>query len=156
MVKIYQGRHTAKTEDSYVVFIIGMRVNRWFSVRKWFPVFKAMGPMIRELYQHPEMGFLHSDFSWNFRRVILIQYWKSYDHLLEYSKGQKHLGAWQRFNQLSRNNHAVGIFHETYLISKGCSESIYDNMPIQGLAKAFEHEKVTKATKSSEYRMKRD
>ncbi|MFC4619769.1 DUF4188 domain-containing protein [Camelliibacillus cellulosilyticus] len=152
---VYQGRYTAKTDEPYVVFIIGMRINRFLAFRKWIPVFRAMTPMIRELYEHSELGFLHTEISWNFRRVVFTQYWRSYDNLLYYAHGQRHLQAWQQFNQLSRNNHAVGVFHETYVIEKGSSEAIYDNMPRQGLAKAFEHEKVTKETKSSKLRMRR-
>jgi hypothetical protein len=31
-----------------------MRINNLFAVRKWLPTLRAMGPMLNELYQHPE------------------------------------------------------------------------------------------------------
>ncbi|WP_217635211.1 DUF4188 domain-containing protein [Paenibacillus sp. yr247] len=31
-----------------------LRVNRLFTVHKWFPAFNAMGPMIKELYMNRE------------------------------------------------------------------------------------------------------
>jgi hypothetical protein len=31
-----------------VVFLIGMRINHFHKVGRWLPVFRAMGPMLRE------------------------------------------------------------------------------------------------------------
>jgi hypothetical protein len=39
-----------------------MRINNLFAVRKWLPTLRAMGPMLKELYQHPEKGFLGGEF----------------------------------------------------------------------------------------------
>ncbi len=44
MSKIFPGRFTAKFDESFVVFIIGMRINRLLQFSKWIPVAKAMGP----------------------------------------------------------------------------------------------------------------
>lgn len=59
--KVISGRYSAQMEDSFVVFVIGMRINRWFALHKWIPVVKAMGPMIKELYQNPEHGFISTN-----------------------------------------------------------------------------------------------
>ena len=48
MPTIFPGRFTAKFDDSFVVFMIGMRVNRLLQLSKWIPVAKAMSPMITE------------------------------------------------------------------------------------------------------------
>jgi len=45
-------------QAEFVVFIIGMRVNKFLALRKWIATAMAMGPMLRTLYQHPEKGFL--------------------------------------------------------------------------------------------------
>ena len=50
MARVLDGRFTARIDDPFVVFIIGIRINRLFAFRKWVPTFRAMGPMIRELY----------------------------------------------------------------------------------------------------------
>jgi hypothetical protein len=52
---IFAGRSTASTPSSYVVFLIGMRVNRLFAFRKWMQVSAAMPRMLRELYANPEV-----------------------------------------------------------------------------------------------------
>ena len=58
MPSVIPGRFTARTDKPFVVFMIGMRVNRPLQFRKWFPTARAMGPMLRELYRNPEKGFL--------------------------------------------------------------------------------------------------
>ncbi|MDQ1741689.1 MAG: hypothetical protein QOE23_28, partial [Pseudonocardiales bacterium] len=47
---------TADHDADVVVFLIGMRINRWRSVRHWVPVVFAFLPMIRELLADPDSG----------------------------------------------------------------------------------------------------
>ena len=47
MAKVIPGRFTAQTDEPFVVFIIGMRVNKLFALRRWIPTAMAMGPMLR-------------------------------------------------------------------------------------------------------------
>ena len=54
MAGVMNGRYTAKVNEPFVVFIIGMRINNVFAVRKWFPAVRAMFPMLRELSGHSE------------------------------------------------------------------------------------------------------
>ena len=151
--RIYNGRYTACTEESFVVFIIGMRVNKFLSFNKWLPVLTAMGPMIRELYQNPDWGFRHSEFLFSWRGVTQIQYWRNFDDLEAYAHGKKHAIAWKSFNQKIKNDGSVGIYHETYTIEKGASEAIYSNMPKFGLANAFSHMPVSAKTEKARSRM---
>jgi len=153
--KIYNGRYTARSEESFVLFIIGMRVNKIFSITKWLPVFRAMGPMIKELYQNRDLGFIHTEFLLNWRRVTLIQYWKSFEELESYAHGKTHAVAWKSFNQKIKDDGSVGIYHETYIIEKGASEAIYSNMPMFGLSKAFSHIHVAPKTDSARARMQK-
>src|SRR5687767_15696476 len=62
MAQVVDGRYTARMDEPFAVFIIGMRINNLFAVRKWLPTVRAMGPMLKELYQHPEKGFLGGEF----------------------------------------------------------------------------------------------
>jgi len=57
MAKIFNGRYTAKTDQPFVVFLIGMRINQWWRFDKWIPVASAMTPMLTTLFTHPEKGF---------------------------------------------------------------------------------------------------
>ena len=61
MNDVQPGRLTAATDEPFVVFLIGMRVNRVFAFRKWLPVAAAMPRMLNVLYSHPEKGFLHGE-----------------------------------------------------------------------------------------------
>jgi Domain of unknown function (DUF4188) len=53
MATIHPGRHTAEIEGDFVVFLIGMRLNRPWKVHQWLPVFTGMQRMPRELARHP-------------------------------------------------------------------------------------------------------
>lgn len=139
MSKVIPGRFTAKMEGPFAVFAIGMRINKFWAVHKWLPVFLAMSPMIRELYTHKELGFYHTEFFFSWRRVILLQYWRSFEDIERYARGGLHLQAWKDFNRKIGTDGTVGIFHETYVIEPGKYESVYVNMPLSGLAKAGQH-----------------
>ncbi len=135
---IHKGRHAAMLEGDFVVFLIGMRINRPFLVHKWLPVTFAMPRMLQELFKRPDLGMLHAQTFLSGRTVLVLQYWRSFDHLHAYAhaKDLKHLPAWADFNRKVGGNGAVGIFHESYLVKAGQYECVYANMPVFGLAKA--------------------
>ena len=56
MAKIYNGGFTATTDQPFVVFLIGMRINKWWRFDKWMPIAGAMTPMLTTLFTHPEKG----------------------------------------------------------------------------------------------------
>lgn len=141
MAKVIPGRFTAQIDQPFVVFIIGMRVNKFFAFRKWFRTAMAMGPMIRTLYQHPEKGFLGAQTFFNLRGTVTVQYWRSFEDLEKFArdKDDPHLEAWRRFNKTIGSDGSVGIFHETFLVDAGKYEALYGNMPVFGLAAATKH-----------------
>lgn len=130
-------RLTATLDGDFVVFLIGMRINRPLKIHKWLPVVRAMPRMIEELYRKPELGFLHAQ-SWFSRTIVMVQYWRSMEQLLSYAKSREsaHLPAWQAFNKAVGTDGTVGIWHETYAASPGSYENVYVNMPPFGLGKA--------------------
>ena len=145
MSKVIPGRFTADIEGPFVVFLIGMRVNKFFAFRKWFATAMAMGPMIRTLYEHPEKGFLGAQTFFNLRGVVTIQYWRSFEDLERFArdKNDPHLGAWRRFNKSIGSDGSVGIWHESFLVDAGKYEALYGNMPVFGLASAAKHVSAT-------------
>jgi len=154
--KVVPGRYTARMEGSFAVFMIGMRVNKLWAIPKWWPVFAAMNPMLRELYAHPELGFLSSTFHLSWRGLTLVQYWKSFEHLEKYAReAPNHLKAWRDFNRKVGASGVVGIYHETYLIPEGQYECLYSNMPVFGLAKAGSHEPATGRRETASGRLER-
>jgi len=130
-------RLTSILEGEFVVFLIGLRINRPLKVHKWWPVARAMPRMIEELYRQPALGFIHAEM-WFSRTTIMVQYWRSMEQLLAYAKSKtaEHLPAWQAFNRSVGTDGSVGIWHETYAISPGSHESLYVNMPAFGLGRA--------------------
>ncbi len=130
-------RLTASLEGEFVVFLIGMRINKPLMLHKWLPVAAAMPRMLKELFQRPELGFMHGEL-WLSRTIIVLQYWRSMEQLMAYAKNKEaeHLPAWQAFNKAVGTNGSVGIWHETYAASPGTYENIYVNMPPFGLGKA--------------------
>lgn len=138
MSPIYPGRYTAATEEPFVVFLIGMRINRLFAVRQWLPVFRAMGGMLALLAKHPEKGLLHAQPILYWRGLGLVQYWRSYEDLERFARhpSEPHLAAWRAFNRAVGSDGSVGIWHETYLVPPGQFEAVYGNMPRWGLAAA--------------------
>lgn len=130
-------RMTNAAQGDVVVFLIGMRVNRWWKPWQWLRTALAMPRMLSELARHPELGLLSSE-AWFGRTTILLSYWKSLDHLLAYAKLREaeHLPAWRAFNKQVALNGDVGIWHETYRVPAGSFETVYLNMPAFGLGRA--------------------
>jgi hypothetical protein len=157
MASIFPGRYTAQTDESFVVFLIGMRVNRIWALRSWTQVAAAMPPMLAELRRNPELGFLHAEMFLYWRGIATAQYWRSFDHLHAYAnaKDKIHLPAWAEFNRRIGGNGAVGIWHESYLVAAGHYESIYANMPRFGLAKAVEHAAISGRMETARSRISR-
>ena len=150
------GRFTASPQGPFVVFLIGMRVNRWWKVQQWLPVFAAMPAMVKELSENPELGFLGAQ-SWFGRTTIMVQYWSSFEALEAYAKSadHTHLPAWAAFRKRIGDGGDVGIWHETYRIEAGAAESVYANMPPFGLGRATRLEPITAGTSAARARFNR-
>jgi hypothetical protein len=155
MASIFPGRFTAQTDEPFVVFLIGMRVNRIFALRRWTRVAAAMPPMIAELKRDPALGLLHAQFFVYWRGVGVVQYWRSFEHLHAYAHAResKHLPAWAEFNRRVGGDGSVGIWHETYMVARGQYECVYANMPRFGLGNAAEHVAVTGRLESARTRI---
>ena len=153
MSRIHAGRFTAKLDGDFVVFLIGMRINKPWKVREWWPVFVAMPRMLRQLDERPDVGLL----AW--RQVlaspvspIVIQYWRSFEDLERFARDPElaHLPAWKAFRALTGDDGDVGIWHETFLVRAGEYEAIYGNMPRVGLAAAGEHAMLGSTSRAGE------
>ncbi len=153
MPKIFAERMVPHIDGDFVVFLIGMRINKPWKVHKWWPVFSAMPRMIKELQTKPELGFLGHIFGFK----VIIQYWRSFDHLEAYarSKDHEHLPAWKAFNaSVGKSRGDVGIWHETYQVRAGEYEAIYSGMPKIGLGAAAELIPVSRRTEGARDRIR--
>src|SRR5947207_4258851 len=98
MPDIIASRVTGKIDGDFVVFLIGMRINKFWKLHKWLPTALAMPKMLKELEAAPrEVGFLgHTGLG-----KVIVQYWRSFDQLEAYARrrDRKHWPAWVAFNR---------------------------------------------------------
>ena len=134
MAKVNAQRMSANIDGDFVVFLIGMRVNRKWKIHKWLPVFMAMPKMIKELQAEPESGFLGSQGVFG----VMVQYWRSFEQLEAFAKGEgdPHVDVWRQYWRRVGRTGRTGIWHETFLVRDGQYEAVYGNMPPHGLGKA--------------------
>lgn len=128
-------REHADAQESFVVFLIGMRINRWWKVHRWLPVFLAMVPMRRELGR--DDGLLGSRTTVGWRTVGLIQYWTGFESVRAYARDEdrEHLPTWRRYYREWAGD-AVGVWHETYRVRPGDYEAVYVDTQSLGLGAA--------------------
>ncbi|MEV5597684.1 DUF4188 domain-containing protein [Streptomyces sp. NPDC052496] len=139
--KVVPGRMVVDTDGEVVVFLIGMRVNRWRDVRSWAPVWLGMPRMLKELSRERSAGLLGFRLlSGGPRSFTVIQYWESREKLYAYASEQDmaHRPAWAAFNRRARSGKGgVGIWHETYVVPAGAYSTIYHTVPPTGLGAAY-------------------
>jgi hypothetical protein len=136
---VVPAQQTAEVESEVVVFLVGMRINRWRRVRSWWGPFVAMPRLLAELGSHPEDGLLHARSFWSGRVLMVVQYWNSAEQLGRYARDahRGHSAAWARFHRSgAAASGDVGLFHETYVVPRDGLESRYANMPAFGLGAA--------------------
>ncbi len=130
-------RMTALMDRPFVVFLIGMRVNKWWRPDLWLPVAMSMPRMIAELEADPESGFLGWESGGLGNPTMMVQYWRSTEDLMRYAraKDREHFPAWTAFQRRVAKTDAVGVWHETFVVSPATYECVYANMPAFGLGK---------------------
>ena len=109
MGRVIPERMCAQIDGDFVVFIIGLRINKPWKIHKWLPVFLAMPRMLKELEKKPEAGLLGVQSA----GLTLIQYWRSFDALEQYARStdSQHWPAWVAFNKrMGRSRGDVGRF----------------------------------------------
>ena len=135
MADVIPARMTHEYDGELVVLLIGMRINKPWRPDLWLPVFLAMPKMLAELSKDKDSGLLGYRLSIGAGGPFVVQYWNSIEKLYAYAsdRNSSHRPAWAAFNRRARKAPgAVGIWHETYLVER--AESIYNGMPVSGLA----------------------
>src|SRR6478735_10496832 len=101
-------RVAVNSDVPLAVFIIGVKVNKLWAVHSWLRSVLAMKPMVDELYKNKEeLGFYHTEYYLSWRGVTLVQYWKSNEAIMAYSRGTKHTKAYKLFYQTAASNHCL-------------------------------------------------
>lgn len=136
MTKPLRGRHWARIDGDFVVFLIGAR----FELRHPIRMFNDLGGrrgmkyMLDQLMTQPEKGLLGYELGF----PTIVQYWRSFEHLEAFARDpdDPHAAAWRNYWKRVGGDNRSGIWHETYLVRAGEYEAVYANMPPYGLGKA--------------------
>ena len=70
-MSIKSGRVTTQLNQDFVVFLIGMRINKFWSFGQWWPVARSMSRMIQELVKNRDSGYLGSE-QWLGRTTLMV------------------------------------------------------------------------------------
>lgn len=154
-MEINPGRWTATLDGDFVVFLIGAALRDPAQAGPAADLLVAMIDMLAELEQDPTKGLLGYQVFGAFDGVI-VQYWRSFETLEAYAKNPaaKHAPVWRAWNQLAEGDRsAAGIWHETFQVSAGRYEAVYQNMPVMGLQNAGTPITVTGARASARQRL---
>jgi len=134
MLSTKADRMSAELDGEFVVFLIGVRINRVWKIHKWLPIFKARKKMLHELMAHPETGCVSHYQSGG----IAILYWRTYEQL-EYiarNPDKERWPAWASFHEkLDRSRGDVGVWREVYVIKPGQTEMVHGGTRALGLSK---------------------
>ena len=136
MAKVFTGRYAADVEGDFVVFLIGMRINKPWNVRGWWHTFATMRPMIKELEANPELGLISAHLAWSAARPSSST-GARYEHLDRYARNadKRHLPAWKKWNQASRGvRRGRHLARDLQGARAAEYEVVYGNMPRLGLA----------------------
>jgi len=140
MSEIVPKRMAGEIDGDFVVFRIGIRINRFWKPHKWLPAFLAGPRLTKELEERRDSGLLGYEVSLGIRNHVVVQYWRSFEHLRAYARDPElgHVDAWEAFAQQRGDSADVGVWHETFLVRAGEYEAIYTDMPEYGLGSAAE------------------
>ena len=84
----------------------------------------------------------------------MVQHWRSFEQLEAFARNadDPHLPAWRAYNKAIGTSGDVGVYHETYRVEAGAYECIYANMPVMGLAAAYDASHVRTGSPESRAR----
>jgi Domain of unknown function (DUF4188) len=139
-MNINSGRWSARLDGDFVVFLIGAEIRDDEQSAPATALLMAMIDMLGELEQDESIGLLGYQVFGAIGGVI-VQYWRSFEALEAYARNPsaKHAPVWKAWNHLAADETTgAGIWHETFKVSAGSYEAIYQNMPLTGLQRAGE------------------
>jgi hypothetical protein len=131
------GKVIADNGDPIVVFVVGLRINRWRAVRYWVPLVLTMPSMLLGLTRVPEGGLLGYRLLLGPgpRQAAILQYWRRPEDLHEFASDLAglHRSAKRRYWWHYASTEAVGVWHELFVSAEGQHQGMYGNMPPIGL-----------------------
>jgi hypothetical protein len=136
--EVIEEKVAADRDEEFVVFHIGLRINAFWKIHRWLPIFLVAPRMVRELVSDSESGLLGSRTTVGpgIRNIGFVQYWDSFEALRDYARDSDrlHFPAWQEYYEDgTKDDASLGIWHESYIVQPAEYETVYNNMPVWGL-----------------------
>lgn len=141
MVAITAERMAAEIDGDFVIYINGMRLNKFRAVHKYLRAGLEAAKMFEELEKDPDSGFLgYVPAYMGLRSGAAIQYWRSLEDIRRFAHDpdDRHVPAWQWYNEEVGANGELGFWAELYVIEDGNYETFYRNMHPVGLGEIGE------------------
>jgi hypothetical protein len=138
MTDIIDEQVTGELDGGFVVFRLGMRINRLWKVHRWLPILRAGRRMLAEADADPDVGLLAYDSTVGLRGVEVVQFWRSFDDLRTYALDPDagHAPSMRWAMERMADGDDVGIWHELYVVDDDSYETVYYNAPPTGVGKA--------------------
>lgn len=137
---------TAKLKEPLCVFLVGMQGRSWRSAWKLPFIGRRMMKMQSELLANPGSGFLWGQnfSSRNPMTTLFLSYWKSKQDIFHFvsSNEYSHMQSVGEYYSRFKKDPNIGIWHETYEIQPGHTESLYHHMAPFGLSAILPVSKV--------------
>jgi hypothetical protein len=132
------GKFAVDNAAPVVVFLVGIRINKWRRPRHWLPLLLAMPAALDELKSQPDGGLLGYRLLLGPgpRQAMLLQYWRNVGDLRAFARHPEsiHRAAQKRlWEHYAGAGGAVGVWHEMLPVSEGSYHSLYGNMPPTGI-----------------------
>lgn len=132
-------------KDSFVVFLIGARVNSWWTLLANLPAafgfLKLGGPTFANAeVSRDKVGLLSVRKYGGLLDLLFgdgnveVQYWDSFESLTAFNNNRHHAASRAQYYREAEATQAVSIWHETYIVRPGDYEAVYGNCPPIGLS----------------------
>lgn len=135
--EVRPGKVVADNTEPMVVFLLGIRINRWRGIRHWLPLVLTIPGMLRDLASAPESGLLGYRvlLGPGPRQAMLVQYWRREEDLHSFARNVTgpHRAAQRRYWWHYGSSASVGVWHEMLVSAEGSHHGMYGNMPPIGL-----------------------
>lgn len=113
---------------------LGFQARRWAALPYARRIAKAIDRSASEAIS-AGAGLLHSErFAFGPRHFGVLQYWRSFADLEQWSHRPPHSEWWRGAVERMRTKGDFGVYHETYLVPRSAVESIYLDCEPVGLA----------------------
>src|SRR5258708_3859835 len=108
---VTMGRMSANLDGDFVVFLVGLHINKPLRPGRWMTAVRAGRSMDSALRKDSASGMLNSRLYFGSRGPMFAQIWRSFEDLERFARqpGEAHRKAWAQFNRTVGKTGEVGL-----------------------------------------------